>query len=232
MNSDKDFVLETMRQAGRSTATTIQASSADMTGTELYAVEDYIPDFQAAKAKMNMLGRKAGQTDEFVCRSTAGRVVRLIQAYDSDTYPEEPEELPAQWRFAWSTDPKKALPFISLATSPYATGDCCTYEDHVWRSGQDNNTWAPGSVGVKWTDLGTIEDVMAGVVTEPDPEPEPEPEPEPSDIPDWNAVEIGYSFAAGTQFTYQGKTYDVIRDLTKTPGWEPPALLGNYYEEA
>ena len=120
-------------------------------------------------------------------------------------------------------DPAKALPFVEMSTSPYATGDCCTYEDHVWRSGQDNNTWAPGTVGVKWTDLGTIEDVMAGVVTEP--------EPEPSDIPDWDAVETGYAFKTGTQFTYKGKTYNVLRDLTKTPGWEPPALIGDYYEE-
>lgn len=226
MNSDKEFVLETMRQAGRNTATSIQASSVNMTGTELYAVEEYIPDFQAAKAKTNMLNRKAGQTDGFVCRSTAGRVVRLIQAYDSDTYPQEPEELPAQWRFAWSTDPKKALPFISLATSPYATGDCCTYQEHVWRSGQDGNTWQPGTVGVKWTDLGTIEDVMAGTVVEPS------PEPEPSDIPDWDDVQTGYLFKAGTQFIYNGKIYNVLRDLTKTMGYEPPALLDDFYEEA
>lgn len=158
--NDKDFVLDTLRRAGLAVAQSVQEQAADMTGTALNAQEDYIPDFQAAKAKANMLTRKAGQTDGFVCRSTAGRVVRLIQTYDSDTYPQEPEELPAQWRFVWSTDPKKALPFISLATSPYATGDCCTYDGHVWRSGQDTNTWAPGTVGVQWEDLGTIEEVQ------------------------------------------------------------------------
>ena len=153
-------MLDTLRRAGLAVAQSVQEQAADMTGTALNAQEDYIPDFQAAKAKANMLTRKAGQTDGFVCRSTAGRVVRLIQTYDSDTYPQEPEELPAQWRFVWSTDPKKALPFISLATSPYATGDCCTYDGHVWRSGQDTNTWAPGTVGVQWEDLGTIEEVQ------------------------------------------------------------------------
>lgn len=155
-----DFVLDTLRRAGLAVAQSVQEQAADMTGTALNAQADYIPDFQAAKAKANMLTRKAGQTDGFVCRSTAGRVVRLIQTYDSNTYPQEPEELPAQWRFVWSTDPKKALPFIEMATSPYATGDCCTYEGHVWRSGQDTNTWAPGTVGVQWEDLGTIEEVQ------------------------------------------------------------------------
>ena len=113
--------------------------------------------FSQPNLQKNMLERKAGQQDGFVCRSTAGRVVRLTQNYDSNTYPQEPEELPAQWRFVWSTDPTKALPFIELATSPYNIGDCCTYDGHVWRSGQDNNTWAPGTVGVKWDDLGKLE---------------------------------------------------------------------------
>ena len=156
MSTDKEFVLQTMRDTGLSQAQRIQAEAPDMTGTELYAEEQYIPDFQAAVTAKNMLERTAG----FVCRSPAGRLVKLIQPYDSTIYPQEPEDLPAQWGFQWSTDPKKALPFIALSTSPYAKDDCCTHDGHVWRSGQDNNVWAPGTVGVKWDDLGEIEEVM------------------------------------------------------------------------
>lgn len=72
----------------------LQETSEGMTGTELYEKEDYIPDFSAAIAKKNMLERKAGKTDGFLCRSSAGRIVRLIQNYNSDIYPQEPEELP------------------------------------------------------------------------------------------------------------------------------------------
>nr|DAO43527.1 MAG TPA: ChiA1-BD-binding domain protein [Caudoviricetes sp.] len=154
--NDKEFVLDAMQRAGLIQAQALQERSPDMTGTELYAAEDYIPDFKAAVAAQNMLDRKAGQTDGFVCRSSAGRVVRLIQNYDSTVYTQEPEELPAQWGFVWSTDPAKALPFIAVSTSPYMTGDCCTYEGHIWRSGQDFNVWEPGSVGVKWEDLGEV----------------------------------------------------------------------------
>lgn len=151
--TDKQFVLTTMRDTGLARAQTLQAQASDMTGTELYASEDYIPSFTAACEAMNMLKRKAG----FVCRSTAGRVVRLLQPYDSTIYnTQETEGLPAQWGFVWSTDPDKALPFIAISTSPYMTGDCCTYDGHVWRSGQDNNVWEPGSVGVKWEDLGEV----------------------------------------------------------------------------
>ena len=156
MSQDKTFVLETMRAQGLAQAQALQEKSPGMTGTELYAQEGYIPDFQAAKAAKNMLERKAGQTDGFVCRSTAGRVVRLIQTYDSETFPQEPEELPAQWGFAWSTDPAKALPFVALSTSPYNTGDYCTEGGHVWRSTIDNNVWAPSGYPDGWENLGEV----------------------------------------------------------------------------
>ena len=138
-----------MKRSGKLAAQAVQAKAAEMTGTELNAEDAYIPAFKAACAKMNMLERSAG----FVCKSTAGRVVRLLQPYDSTIYTQEPEELPAQFGFVWSTDPAKALPFIALSTSPYNTGDCCTHEGKVWRSGQDGNVWAPGTPGVKWEEV-------------------------------------------------------------------------------
>ena len=150
--TDKDFVLQTMQQAGLSQAQAIQAQASGMTGTELYAQEDYIPDFQAAKAAKNMLERSPG----FVCRSTAGRVVRLLQVYDSTVYTQEPEDLPAQWGFVWSTDPAKALPFIAMSTSPYDTGECCTENGHVYRSTMDNNVWAPSGYPDGWEDLWEV----------------------------------------------------------------------------
>lgn len=88
--TDKEFVLTTMREYGMRRAQDLQETSEGMMGTELYEKEDYIPDFSAAVAKKNMLERKAGKTDGFLCRSSAGRIVRLIQNYNSDTYPQEP----------------------------------------------------------------------------------------------------------------------------------------------
>lgn len=154
--TSKERVLERERQRGYEAAKVVQANADSMSGTELNAADDRIPAFKAACEKMNMLKRPIG----FVCKSTAGRVVRLIQPYDSDTYTAEPEELTAQWGFKWSSDAKKALPFVTINTSPYNTGDCCTYEGHVWRSGQDGNTWTPGTINIKWEDLGTIEEVI------------------------------------------------------------------------
>ena len=155
--SIKDFVLAAMKQQGRMLALDLQSRAAGMTGTELCAEDGYIPDFQAAKAAQNMITRPAG----FVCQSTAGRVVRLLQPYDSDIYSAEPEELPAQWGFAWSTDPAKALPFVALATSPYMTGDCCTEDGQVYRSKIDHNVHAPSAYPQGWEQVnGTQEEQM------------------------------------------------------------------------
>ena len=149
MNNAKDRVLARERQRGYEAAKAVQAKADDMTGTELYAVDDRIPAFLAAREKKNMADRNVG----FVCKSTARRVVRLIQPYDSDIYTAEPEELPAQWGFKWSTDPAKALPFVALSTSPYMTGDCCLdTESKAKRSTIDNNVWAPEDYPAGWED--------------------------------------------------------------------------------
>lgn len=135
-----------MYEEGRRQALDLQSRSPEMTGTELYAEDGNIPSFLAAKATMNMLDRPAG----FVCKSTAGRVVRLLQPYNSDTYPQEPEELPAQWGFVWSDDPAKAKPFIAMSTSPYMAGNCCTENGITYRSTIDNNVWAPSAYPAGW----------------------------------------------------------------------------------
>ena len=142
--TSKEKVLKREYDRGRMAAMEVQEKSTDMTGTELYAVDDRIPRFAEAVKHKNMLERKAGQEDGFVCKSSAGRVVRLIQNYDSDTFTAEPEDLPAQWRMVWSTDPAKAKPFISSSTSYYNTGDCClNAAGEARRSKIDVNTFDP-----------------------------------------------------------------------------------------
>lgn len=156
--TDKEFTLDTMRRYGKQRALDVQTESSTMTNTELNAQDDYIPDFKAAKEKMNMLDRHAGLKDGFVCKSSEGRVVRLIQNYDSNIFTGEPETLPAQWGFAWSQDPAKAKPFIALSTSPYMIGDCCSVEIvddentviKIYRSKIDNNVHSPLDYAAGW----------------------------------------------------------------------------------
>lgn len=147
--TSEEKVLNRERQRGRAAAMEIQSKAHDMTGTELYEVDDRIPRFAAACAKLNMLERPVG----FVCKSSAGRVVRLLQVYDSTIYTQEPEELPAQWGFKWSTDPAKALPFVAISTSPYMLGDCCSVDGVVYRSTTDNNVWNPVDYPSGWEEV-------------------------------------------------------------------------------
>lgn len=144
--TNKEYVLETLKRSGKLAAQSVQEKASTMTGTELNAEDMYIPDFAKACEKMNMLNRPVG----FVCKSSAGRVVKLLQVYDSTIYTAEPEELPAQWGFVWSDDPAKAKPFIALSTSPYMKGNCCSEEDEVFRSLIDNNVHAPSAYPAGW----------------------------------------------------------------------------------
>lgn len=145
--TSREFVLDTLKSLGTAKAKEVQEKAPDMTGTELYAAENYVPEFNPARQYLNF---SAG----YVCRSAAGRLVKLIQPYDSTIYTGQPEELPAQWGFYWSTDPAKALPFVALATSPYMTGDCClNAAGEPKRSKIDNNVWSPDTNPEYWEDV-------------------------------------------------------------------------------
>lgn len=224
-----------MYAKGLADAADLQSRSASMDGTALYAEEEKIPDFAEAVKVKNMLERPVG----FVCKSTAGRVVKLLQVYDSTIYTQEPEELPAQWGFVWSKDPRKALPFIQLATSTYATGECCTAAGHVWRSKQDGVNWSPETNPEFWDDLGTIEWVMAQDwdVDEPE-QPEPEQpeegggessdEDDPyADVQDWFEPDATHYYNKGDRMRYtDGHVYESLIDVnTYSPdaypqGWK------------
>ena len=135
-----------MFEEGRRQALTLQENSFGMTSTQLNEEDNNIPEFKTAKQIKNMLDRSIG----FVCKSSTGRVVKLIQPYDSEIFSAEPEELPAQWGFAWSTNPAKAKPFIALSTSPYMKDDCCIENDLVYRSLIDYNVYAPSEYPFGW----------------------------------------------------------------------------------
>lgn len=144
--TSKERVLQRERDRGRMAAQEVQTKSAEMTGTQLNAVEDRIPKYAVAVKVMNMLERSVG----FVCKSSEGRVVKLLQNYDSTIYTKEPEEYPALWGFVWSNNPDHAKPFISLSTSPYMKGNCCMENETIYRSTIDNNVYAPSAYQQGW----------------------------------------------------------------------------------
>ena len=169
-----------------------------MAADQLYEKEVYIPDFQAILASGNMNEREVG----FVCKSSAGRIVKLIQKYDSTIYTQEPEELPAQWGFKWATEPKYALPFIALSTSPYMKGDCCTENNKIYKSLNDNNVWAPSAQPTYWQEV----DIDGNEIKVE--------EETPSEIIVDFVQPTGAhdAYAKGAKVKYNGKVYESLMD--------------------
>ena len=151
--TSRDFVLDTMKRNGKIAAQALQEKAESMTGTELYEEHAFIPSFQAACAKKNMKDRPVG----FVCLSSKGRVVKLLQPYDSTVFMAEPEELSAQWGFVWSNNPKHALEYVAISTSPFMIGNCCIDEGEVYRSTIDNNVWRPKDYPQGWEKVEVTE---------------------------------------------------------------------------
>ena len=87
----------------------------------------------------------------------------------------------------------------------------------IYTPTRDTN-YSPEEYAPDWTNWTAQQ---SGGSIEPE-EPELEPEPEPSPYPAWEDMETGTALHVGDRFTYQGAVY---------PGWEPPALLNDYYEE-
>lgn len=141
--TSREYVLDMMYRVGLAAAQSLQSRAAELAGSEAYAEQSAVPDFDPEKQYLNY---KAG----FVCRSPSGRLVKLLQPYDSTVYTQTPEELPAQWGFYWSQNPEDALPFVALSTSPYMTGDCCTENGVVYRSTIANNVWPPSEYPQGW----------------------------------------------------------------------------------
>lgn len=212
--SDISKYTQAMYAQGLADAADLQSRSASMDGTALYAEEEKIPFFQAACSVKNMLNRPTG----FVCKSTAGRVVKLLQPYDSTIYTSEPEELPAQWGFVWSTDPAKALPFVALSTSPYGVGECCTEGGKIYRSTIDNNVWAPSAYPQGWQEV-SVEDGPVDPDTEPTEPEEPDtgetetPDDPYADVPDFVQPTGAHdAYKTGDKVKYNGHVYESTID--------------------
>ena len=114
-----------------------------------------IPSFAAAVARKNMLERKVG----FVCRSTAGRVVKLLQNYDSTVHPGSRGSAGAVGLpVVHGSEKRRCLSSLwnaSLRQRMTAAPMTAMY-GVLGRI----TMWAPGTAGAKWNDLGEIEEVM------------------------------------------------------------------------
>lgn len=143
-------IITALERQGKTDAEELQSSAAGMTGTELNGASNKIPLFVESVKVKNMLERPAGELTGFLCISSARRVVRLRQNYDSNIYRGEPEEYPALWKWVWSKNPAHARPFIKSAENYYEEGDCCSWGLDIYASTYTGNTYSPEEYPAGW----------------------------------------------------------------------------------
>lgn len=153
--TSKDRVLQRERDRGKAAALNLAGRAHEMTGTAIIAEQGHIPAWREdAVYEAKHVGFPLQHESQ---------VYTLIQPHTPAHNPGVfPKDLPAIYSIKHTTDPKRAKPYMAPngTSGMYMTDDCCTHNDHVWCSEQDNNVWAPGTPGVKWKDLGTVEEVQ------------------------------------------------------------------------
>ena len=142
--TSKERVLQRERDRGRMAALALQDKAPEMTGTEIIAQEDHVPNWDAKK---DYTGWKAGYpvADE-------GQVWVLLQPHNAAHYTGRPSTLRALWGLAHTTAPAKAKPWVApFGTSGlYMAGECCTENGSTYRSTQDNNAYSPSAYPANW----------------------------------------------------------------------------------
>ena len=150
MMDSKTLVLEVLRDLGQRQAAELRTGAADMSGTEIIALERAVP---AWSHEQDYTGWPAGApvTDE-------GQVWLLIQPHNAVNYEGRPATLRALWGLAHTTDPNRAKAWVEpLGTSGmYMQGECYRAADGtVYRCLQDNCVWDAAGLPSAWEAVTT-----------------------------------------------------------------------------
>ena len=139
------LVMETLRRQGKASALTLRDKAKDMTGTELIAEEDFVPDFDPKKDYTSW-PINSPVRDE-------GQVWLLLIPHNAAHYTGRPADLRALWGLAHTTDPEKAKAWVApYGTSGlYQRGECCKVDGVVYRSTEDNNPYSPTDYPAWWS---------------------------------------------------------------------------------
>ena len=141
----KNLVIKTLRRQGKASALALREKAPEMTGTELIAEEDFIPDF-GPKKDYSKWPVDSPVRDE-------GQVWTLLIPHNAAHYDGRPSSLRALWGLAHTKDPAKAKPYVApFGTSGlYMKDECMRWEDgFVYRSILDDNAYTPESYPDGW----------------------------------------------------------------------------------
>lgn len=146
----KTLVLELLRDLGQRQAAELRTGAADMSGTEIIALERAVP---AWDKQQDYTGWPTGApvADE-------GQIWLLIQPHDAASYDGRPSTLRALWGLAHTKDPTRAKPWVAPqgTSGMYMIGECYRADDGtVYRCLQDNCVWDAAGLPSAWEAVTT-----------------------------------------------------------------------------
>ena len=121
-----------------------RAVSGDADGTELTASQDTIPTWRQ---------RDFSQVPVGTPYKWNGVVYKLWQQHDATSQPGwTPDQAVSLWDVCHTTDPALAGPYVAPQGTRglYQKGECCTYQEQIYVSLIDDNSWAPDAYPEGW----------------------------------------------------------------------------------
>ncbi len=132
------------RGAADAAALAARAVSGDADGTELTASQDTIPTWRQ---------RDFSQVPVGTPYKWNGVVYKLWQQHDATSQPSwTPDQAVSLWDVCHTTDPAMAGPYVAPQGTRglYQKGECCTYQEQIYVSLIDDNSWAPDAYPEGW----------------------------------------------------------------------------------
>ena len=141
----KEYVLAMMRSTGESKARALRESAGTMTGTEIIAQEDYVPDW---RQDGDYTAAPVGTPVQ-----DAGQVYTLLQPHNAAHYPgTSPASLAALWRVRHTADPVKAKPWAQPTSTSdmYLADECMVWTDGLVYRCKSDTVYSPAEYAPAW----------------------------------------------------------------------------------
>lgn len=148
--TSKNFVLTTLRDAGRADALTLRADAVEgrVTDTEIIDREEAVPTWSNNR---DYTGAAIGTPVAY-----DGQVYGLLQPHNAAHYPDtNPAMLAALWRVKHTTNPDKAKPWVKPTSTSdmYLAGECMVWTDGTVMRALRDTIYSPEEYAGDWENV-------------------------------------------------------------------------------
>lgn len=148
--TNNEFILMTLREAGRADALTLRADAVEgrVTDTEIIDREEAVPTWSNSR---DYTGAAIGTPVTY-----EGQVYGLLQPHNAAHYPDtNPAQLAALWRVKHTTNPDKAKPWVKPTSTSdmYLAGECMVWTDGMVMRAVRDTIYSPDEYAGDWEDI-------------------------------------------------------------------------------